>query len=411
LFDTAFPLFPTPFPVVADLTAPYPVPPFPAFNLTYAPGDLLADEDFLTASRAGDDKPDDDGQWGFALRYFSEELNDTEFGFYYMNYHSRLPIISAKTGTPAGVANAFGAAARIGFAGSNTTAAVTSLVPALLTPAQVVPTITSIAGAVAGDIYYDTASYFIEYPEDIQLLGLSFNTNAGLWALQGEYSYKHDVPLQIDDVEILLAAATPISALATYAPDNQITNGASLGTNQYVRGYIRRNVSQLQGTASKIFTNTMGADQFVLVAEAAVTHVHSMPSKNTLRLNGPGTNLSGNPRHDGDGLHNGKGFEDADHFPDATSWGYRLAGRWTFNNAYKAVTLQPRVAWQHDVDGITPGPGGNFIEGRKALTLGLTATYKNQWSADIGYTSFMGAGDHNLVNDRDFVAFNLKYSF
>jgi hypothetical protein len=155
----------------------------------------------------------------------------------------------------------------------------------------------------------------------------------------------------------------------------------------------------------------MGANEFLLLGEAAVTHVHDMPSKNTLRLNGPGTDLSGNPNHDGDGLHNGKGFEDSRHFPDATSWGYRLAGRWTYNNVYKAVNLQPRVAWQHDVDGVSPGPGGNFIEGRKAVTLGMTATYKNQWSADISYTDFFGAGDHNQINDRDFMSFNIKYSF
>jgi hypothetical protein len=34
------------------------------------------------------------GQWGLALRYFASELNDTEFGFYYLRYHSRLPVMS-----------------------------------------------------------------------------------------------------------------------------------------------------------------------------------------------------------------------------------------------------------------------------------------------------------------------------
>ena len=69
------------------------------------------------------------------------------------------------------------------------------------------------------------------------------------------------------------------------------------------------------------------------------------------------------------------------------------------------------MAFQHDVDGITPGPGGNFLEDRKAITLGLGANYKNQWAADLSYTDFYGAGRHNLLNDRDFLSFNLKYSF
>ena len=58
-----------------------------------------------------------------------------------------------------------------------------------------------------------------------------------------------------------------------------------------------------------------------------------------------------------------------------------------------------------------PGPGGNFLEDRKAITFGLGASYQSTWSADLSYTDFFGAGRYNLVNDRDFVAFNIKYSF
>ncbi|HQW77363.1 MAG TPA: DUF1302 family protein, partial [Dokdonella sp.] len=36
----------------------------------------------------------DSGQYGFALRYLAENLNNTEFGFFAMNYHSRVPLIS-----------------------------------------------------------------------------------------------------------------------------------------------------------------------------------------------------------------------------------------------------------------------------------------------------------------------------
>ena len=66
--------------------------------------------DFLTASanspdadqvnsifridRSRDDKASDSGQWGINARYFVEALNGTEFGFYYMNLHSRTPIFS-----------------------------------------------------------------------------------------------------------------------------------------------------------------------------------------------------------------------------------------------------------------------------------------------------------------------------
>ena len=73
--------------------------------------------------------------------------------------------------------------------------------------------------------------------------------------------------------------------------------------------------------------------------------------------------------------------------------------------------MRPRLAWAHDADGISPAPGGNFIEGRKSLTLGIDFNYQNAWLIDLAYTSYMGAGRYNLLNDRDFVAASIKFSF
>ena len=57
------------------------------------------DADFLSVGRGSDRAPGDSGQWGVALRYLAEDFNDTEFGFYYMNYHSRLPTVGARMGS------------------------------------------------------------------------------------------------------------------------------------------------------------------------------------------------------------------------------------------------------------------------------------------------------------------------
>lgn len=46
--------------------------------------------------RDSDREPSDGGQWGLAGRWFSEELNNTEFGLYFTNTHSRLPIASER---------------------------------------------------------------------------------------------------------------------------------------------------------------------------------------------------------------------------------------------------------------------------------------------------------------------------
>ena len=99
-------------------------------------------------------------------------------------------------------------------------------------------------------------------------------------------------------------------------------------------------------------------------------------------------------------------------FPTAFSWGYRVAARADYNNAFNTpFTLSPRVAFNHDVNGTSPGPGGNFIDGRKSVTLGVEANYLNRWAVDFSYTNYFGGGQFNLISDRDFVAFVAKYSF
>ena len=73
--------------------------------------------------------------------------------------------------------------------------------------------------------------------------------------------------------------------------------------------------------------------------------------------------------------------------------------------------MSPRFSFAHDVNGISPGPGGSFIEDRMALTLGLGFQYRINTEWDLSYTRYFGAGRYNLINDRDFLAANLKYSF
>ncbi|HED13041.1 MAG TPA: DUF1302 domain-containing protein [Gammaproteobacteria bacterium] len=327
--------------------------------------------------------PKDGGQYGLAYHVTAPSLNDTEFGLFYLNYHSRLPIISARSG--------------------------------VLGP-TVDPRTGKPAGLLAGD-YAGSAGYLIEYPENIQLFGASFNTtlNDSGVALQGEVSLHKNVPLQVDDAELLFAALSPLALIGSpagqlLAATNQVVPGG-VGFNTYIPGYIRRDVTQIQATATKLFSHVLGADQFVLLGEAAMDMVSNMPDKSVLRLDGPGTYTSGNPIHASIGAHAGKPAEDASHFPDANSWGYRIAGRLDYLNAVAGANISPRFSFQHDVSGISPGPGGNFIEGRKALTLGVATTWQQKWVFDISYTKYSGAGRYNLINDRDFIAASIKYSF
>jgi hypothetical protein len=220
------------------------------------------------------------------------------------------------------------------------------------------------------------------------------------WALQGEYSFRNDMPLQVDDVELLLAAlGSPLNQLGV----------AFDGTGSLIPGFIRRDVSQFQMTASRIFGPMLKANQSIFITEFAVTHVHNMPNKNVLRLEAPGTNLPG--PFGIFGTRGAPALQSNDDFADATSWGYRIVGRLDYNNVIGSINLHPRIEWRHDVSGITPGPGGNFVEGTKVITAGLGASYQNTWQADLSYTSFFGAGAQNLFYDRDFLSLSIAYSF
>jgi hypothetical protein len=146
-----------------------------------------------------------------------------------------------------------------------------------------------------------------------------------------------------------------------------------------------------------------------------VTHVPDLPSVHTggpnnrgLRLDGPGTSITGNEalasRH----------FNEIDprhRFPSKTSWGYRLRGSLIYNNAVGPWAVSPIVGWSHDVDGTSPGPGGNFIEGRSALSLGVKGTLRNKYELELTYAQFDGAGKYNTTNDRNFISFTGKVSF
>ncbi|MFQ5528164.1 MAG: DUF1302 domain-containing protein [Thermoanaerobaculia bacterium] len=390
----------------------------------------MTDRPFLGVPRSQSVFADDSGQYGAAFRVFAPGLNGTEFGFYYLNFHSRLPTINGMTGTLEGAlsASAMGNAgvaaltALQGQAGRDQAIAAGALVgvqQGLSTlEAFVVATAavdTALAGgnapatiqAFATDAFAKTANYFLAYPEDIKLFGVSFNTAIGSYAVQGELSQRQDAPLQVDDVELLFSALGPINAgLAQF---NQVGDFRGQFSTQ-VPGIRRLDVNQFQMTITKIIGRFLGADQGVLLWEGAITQVPDLPSKDELRFEGPGTYVSGNPFL-GPSSHPGKPIEDASRFADDSSWGYRLAGRLEYNNAFGGWNVLPRFSWQHDVDGVSPGPGGNFIEGRNALTVGFGFNRQSTWEFDLSYTAFSGASRYNLVNDRDFAGINIKYSF
>ena len=80
----------------------------------------------------------------------------------------------------------------------------------------------------------------------------------------------------------------------------------------------------------------------------------------------------------------------------------------TFNDAFAGINLTPTLAWSHDVDGYSPNT--NFLEDRKALSIGLNGEYLNRYTGSISYTAFSG-GTYNTQKDRDFVSVSFGINF
>jgi hypothetical protein len=424
--------------------------------------------DFQSVNRLPDHKPPDSGQYGANVKFFLPNLGQgTQIGLYFLNYTSRLPVLDVNTGTQAGLGNAFGAINAIGGAaqalaaglpfaaavatgaavGQSRAAAAGGNLSALA--AQQYATIganTLLAGGnvtqqaqnIATYEYGKTQGYYEEFPQDIKMIGASFNgeiKSTGT-AIQGEVAFRHNVPLQLDDVELLYASLTPFeSGIAGLLSNGQVVPHPGTcpknsptpisdcnqfgvyGLGQTIRGWELKNTWHGAFTATQTFANVLGASQAVLIGEAAADYIPGLENKYTggpegfgLRYDGPGTNLSGNPNLGGYPEYPNN-VEPGSAFPDKFSWGYVLAGRLEYANLIAAWDILPHATWSQDVKGVSPGPGGNFVQGRHAATVGVGADLQKTWDLDVSYTRFGGAGQYNLLNDRSFVAASIKFSF
>ncbi|MEC4724325.1 DUF1302 domain-containing protein [Shewanella sp. D64] len=331
----------------------------------------------------------DSGQFGLKIGYYAPELGETEFGLYYMNYHSRRPLISGTVANFTQEAIGRDLAQLGGIAASGGTVDRETLLGLeTFSKAQIV------------------------YPEDIQLYGLSFNTLVADTSVAGEIAHRIDEPLQIDDVELLFAAMPQQLANAGLRPDlDGISQMSVVAPGETAKGYILRDTTQAQFTLTHLFGPTWGMSNLVMLAEVGGVWIHDMPDEDVLRLNGPGTGRSGgNPDMPGiiQALQDGV---ETNPFPTDFAWGYRLVAKADYNNLFAGVNMSPRIIFSHDVDGITPDPMFLFTEGKKSVSVGVNFDYQSRWGADFSYNSFFGGvGTTNQMSDRDYVSFNIKYS-
>ncbi|WP_447803119.1 DUF1302 domain-containing protein [Pseudomonas serbica] len=343
------------------------LPPGAARN-TGGLGAIAAGTDDAFIPRLKDNDARDSGQYGLALRWFVPEFNDTEFGAYAMNYHSRSPYLS----------------------------------------------INQMSSAAGGVTSARSVRYFIDYPEDIRLYGLSFQTNVEGVSLGGEVSYRPNMPLQLNTADLLSAA--------TFGATSPLITSGFAGRNlgAEVNGYKRMPVTQAQVTATQFFDQVLGASRLTVVGEVGYNHINGLGKADGSELRfgrspafgsgelqgaaGPATCLGtavGTPS-----ASNPAQECNDDGFYTSNSWGYRLRGKLDYQNVIAGINLSPNLAWSHDVQGYGP----NFDEGSKAVSVGVDADYLNTYNASLSYTNYFG-GDFNTNVDRDYVALSFGVNF
>jgi hypothetical protein len=311
-------------------------------------------------TRPGNLHASDRGQYGLAYRFTLEPIK-TQVSLHYANYASRMGLIGVTKSTN--------------------------------------PT----NPLINGDPLGSNASYFLEYPEDIRVFGLGFNSQIGKTKISGELTYRPNQPVSLNGPDILNAfasysAATPLRSAAQNAP---------LG--QPFHGFDRFKLSQLQLAATHAFDNVIGAQEFTLYGEVGVRHVDGLPDVNEMRY-GRATVFGIGPIGGvcQGGSTKGSAQCSTDGFASSTMWGYRLRGSARYAGAIFGADLVPTLSFGQDVKGWSDE--GVFNQGRKIMNLSVRAIMNKKYWVDMTAQSAWG-GTYDPMRDRDFVNLSIGASF
>jgi hypothetical protein len=377
-----------------------------------AGGQSFASGDTFRVSQVGaDDNARDDGQWGANFKYIAEELNSTEFGAYFVNYHAKEPTIGASLNGYKGTnfAGLVGAVCQTGAVPGNCT-----------TPASA-----GGAGAIAGGMstvdLLGNAVGRREYAEDIRMFGLSFNTTVEETSVFGELAYRPNNSIGISTTNDLVG---DIATQGAQLGDTGTSFGKYSGTATIAGSGINRQSSIHNSTRVETFNTSLGAienfgpvlgfDSLFGVAELASEHYRG----DDLQYTACGSASAGGVKAPACTTRYYSGRQNLSYFIGAdrdsqinkNAYGYTLLLNGTWNDVYAGVNLSPYAVYKSDFEG-NSSQTGNFIEGRQAYTLGLRANYLNSLEAELAYTEFYGAGQDNTGRDRDNIGMNVKYSF
>ncbi len=217
-----------------------------------------------------------------------------------------------------------------------------------------------------------SSRYYAEYLEKRDLFGISFNTSVGgdsLFnglSLAGELSYRPDTPIALGLNEYL--------PTALLNPD-----GLPVGTR--LDGYREKDMFQASLAAIYNFNGLLGSDSAALFSELVASRVQGLES-------------------------------DVDYYEATSSaYGAQASLQLTYTNVFNLVNLVPSVGYQYSINGVAPQLTNGLDEEAQSWSVGLDAIYQESLTVGAKYVGYSGGGISNKRTDRDYLTFNVKYSF
>ena len=292
--------------------------------------------------RGPDNKPTKEGQGGLALRYKLPDSGN-ELGFYYYRYSDKVPLVSWQ-----------------------------------------------VVGTTANPLGWQV---YLDYARKRDLFGLSYNFQAGEWAIGTELSYRPKDSVGIAP-NAVIDPTNPYycNALGDFAV-------TPIGTT--CRGWVDTQHYQLHLTGIHILSpsgsmggllRALGATEGTITAETALAWYPR------LKLD------AGIPY-----------AVTADYAqPTRLSAGMVLAASVTYPNVFGTrASLSPDVAVSQGISGVSATALPGFIRGAGAAVLGATVDFKvkPETKMRVDFTRNWGGGDSNPMRDRNFMTLSLTSSF
>ena len=245
----------------------------------------------------------DRGQWGISARYRVEAI-DTEFGVYYIQFNEKQPQLYSRPS--------------------------------------------------AGD-------YFLVYPEDIKLLGVSFSTTLGSASVAGEMHIRRNTPL----------ASRPLTVQAGMPADNSDHPLYAIGDTVHAQVSVIYVLPSAAWWESATVSAEVGAVRRTSINQNA---------------------------------------DNIDPTRDVSAWGWSVNFTPSYFQVLPNLDLNVPISVSYNPRGRSPASAFN---GHKtgSISIGLSGEYQKVWNGILRYTTYVGSENRQPLSDRDFVSLSIQRTF